>query len=65
VEHYLEGAWGLHWWQFLFLIEGSSTVVSDHYKRAQNNHMYNNLSNFTQGIWFRNFVCITRQPRKC
>jgi len=27
VEHWLEGVWGLHWWQFLFLIEGSSTVI--------------------------------------
>jgi MFS family permease len=27
VELWLEGVWGLHWWQFLFLIEGVSTVV--------------------------------------
>jgi len=27
VEKHLEGALGLHWWQFLFLIEGSATVV--------------------------------------
>lgn len=27
VQKHLEGVWGLHWWQFLFLIEGGATVV--------------------------------------
>lgn len=27
VELSLEGVWGFHWWQFLFLIEGASTVI--------------------------------------
>lgn len=27
VQKHLDGVWGLHWWQFLFLIEGSATIV--------------------------------------
>jgi sugar phosphate permease len=27
VSVHLNGVWGLHWWQFLFLIEGASTVA--------------------------------------
>ncbi len=61
VNRGLDGVLGLHWWQYLFLIEGASTVVSTKYYLALPCYTFN-LSRYVELRYFLYFQ-IAQQVR--
>eukprot|EP00026_Physarum_polycephalum_P002036 Phypoly_transcript_02040.p1 GENE.Phypoly_transcript_02040~~Phypoly_transcript_02040.p1 ORF type:complete len:551 (-),score=32.41 Phypoly_transcript_02040:1352-2920(-) len=55
VKQHLDGAWNLHWWQFLFFIEGISTVVCTR-------KTYLNLAKFYKVFGFLTFFILPDSP---